>query len=259
MFLFNDANTPLHRMTPAAKVVGLVLYFAWAVAFTRPEFVVAPLMFIVVVAAVARAIPTVWHFRAFLGLLFIFSTLLWTLFVRGETLLWRCGPLRVTEEALTYGIALGLRVDAMLIAGLVFLTCTRTEEFSYGLRQLRVPYASAFAASLAFRLVPTFAAVTATIIQAQKSRGLDLESGSIPARVRKHLPLLIPVFVMALRSTDLLAMALESRGFSPRQPRTSYLHLPARWSDYVAVVLLAAMSLVSWFLRIRGVGVVKLG
>ena len=92
------------------------------------------------------------------------------------------------------------------------------------------------AVSTAFRMVPTVLAGSASVVQAQKSRGLDLESGNIFARLRKHLPLLVPVFVNAIRTTDLLAMALESKGFGSKR-RTEYLPLRMKQWDWVALLL----------------------
>ena len=67
--------------------------------------------------------------------------------------------------------------------GLIFLSTTRNEELTNGLIRMGCPYPIAFALSTALRLVPTFAGAGATIIQAQVSRGLDLESGNIFSRV----------------------------------------------------------------------------
>jgi len=131
----------------------------------------------------------------------------------------------------------------MLISGLVFLSCTRVEEFTAGLRKLGVPFAVSFALSLAFRLVPLFFSTTATVIEAQKSRGLDLESGNILTKLRKYLPLLVPIFVYAIRDTDMLSMALESKGFHPKGERTYYLEPVMRRADWAVLLLLAAMNL----------------
>jgi len=144
----------------------------------------------------------------------------------------------------------------MVAAGLVFLSTTRVEEFTAALRRLGLPFPVSFAFSLAFRFVPTFADSAYTIIQAQKSRGLDLESGGILTRIRRHVPLLIPAVVGAVRTTDLLAMALESRGFGGSGRRTEYLELKARWQDFlVSGLLLAAVTAAIWW-RLAGHGAV---
>ena len=79
--------------------------------------------------------------------------------------------------------------------------------------RLGMPYRVGFAISTSIRLVPTITSSTMTISQAQRSRGLDLDSGNLIARFRKFLPLLVPVFISAIRTTNIFAMALESKGF----------------------------------------------
>ena len=76
-------------------------------------------------------------------------------------------------------MAMGLRLATFVAMGFIFLTTTRNEELTNGLIRMGLPYPVAFALSTALRLVPTFAGAGATIVQAQISRGLDLESGSI--------------------------------------------------------------------------------
>ena len=151
---------------------------------------------------------------------------------------------------------MGLRLDMMLICGMIFLSCTRIEEFTAGLNKLGMPFSVSFTLSLAFRLVPTFAATTSIVIQAQKSRGLDLESGWILSRIKKHVPLLIPIFIYAIRNADLLAMALESKSFGLRKDRTYYKEFKASFSDYITVVFLVILNAVCIYMRLNNMGYV---
>ncbi|RME38910.1 MAG: energy-coupling factor transporter transmembrane protein EcfT, partial [Thermoflexia bacterium] len=106
----------------------------------------------------------------------------------------------------------------------------------------------------ALRLVPTFAGAGATIVQAQISRGLDLESGNILQRAGKFIPLGVPLFIYAVRHTNMLAMALESKAFNPGAPRTWYLQLRMRRADYLALAVLTAIFLAALSLRLQGYG-----
>jgi len=113
-----------------------------------------------------------------------------------------------------------------------------------------LPYPIAFAFSTALRLIPTFAGAGATIVQAQISRGLDLESGNIWSRVGKFIPLAVPLFIYAIRHTNLLAMALESKGFSPESKRTLYYQPHMRRTDYVVLALLVVILMILLYLRL---------
>ena len=256
MDIYLHRSTSVHRLDPRAKVFGLVAVFALLLSFNHPAYVAGLTVAVVATAVVARALPNLWRLRALFLILFLFSAALWPLFTRGETEIAKLGPIILTRESLLYGLAVGLRLDAMVAAGLIFLSTTRVEEFTTGLRRLGLPFPVSFAFSLAFRFVPTFADSAYTIVQAQQSRGLDLESGGLLTRMRRYVPLLIPAIIGAVRHTDLLAMALESRGFGASTPRTDYLELRARPADFaVLALLLAAVTLALWW-RLSGHGAV---
>jgi energy-coupling factor transport system permease protein len=242
--LYLDHASALHRLDPRVKILGLAAVFALTMAFNHPAYVAAVAAAVFALALGGRCLSNLWRLRVAFVLLFIFSAVLWPLLLRGPTEIARLGPLAISRESALYGLAVGIRLDAMVGAGIVFLSTTRVEEFTAALRRLGLPFPVSFAFSLAFRFVPTFADSAYTIIQAQKSRGLDLESGGVLTRLRRHVPLLIPAMVCAIRNTDLLAMALESRGFGGATKRTDYLEVRMRWTDWAAaglmIVLVAA-------------------
>ena len=57
-------------------------------------------------------------------------------------------------------------------------------------------------------------------MKAQLSRGADLESGNLFARVKSMIPILIPLFVSSFRKADELATAMESRCYHGGEGRT---------------------------------------
>jgi energy-coupling factor transport system permease protein len=80
-------------------------------------------------------------------------------------------------------------------------------------------------------------ATSYTIIQAQKSRGLDLDSGNLLQKIKKYLPLMIPTIISVIRSTNIFSMALESKGFGYSSKRTNYLLLTMKGRDYFMLFL----------------------
>ncbi len=65
--------------------------------------------------------------------------------------------------------------------------------------------------TIALRFIPTLIEETDKIMNAQKARGADLESGGIMQRAKALVPILIPLFVSAFRRADELALAMECR------------------------------------------------
>lgn len=250
IFLYLDKNTWIHRLDPRTKIFGTLLLSALCLCFNHPLYLFTISLAVILMAFSSQSLRNFWRLRLILLLLFLFSAVLWPLFVKGPTLLWSWGGLQVSLESLLYGLAMGLRLSNFVSISLIFLSTTRNEEMTHGLICLGLPYSVAFALSAALRLVPTFAGAGATIVQAQISRGLDLESGSIFCRLSKFIPQAVPLFIYAIRHTNLLAMALESKGFHPQSKRTFYRELRMERIDYIALVLLLLSLCLALFIRI---------
>lgn len=243
--------TPLHRLHPSGKIVLLALFFAWAMCFTTP----AGTLLVLIVALLGIALAGSWtNLRKVLPLLLpvtLMCLLLWSLFAEGHTALWHWRSLIVYREGIAYAVAMAVRLDAMLFGGLVFIATTSIEELRLGLVRLRLLFPVAFAISLAFRLVPVFAGTLEKVVHAQKSRGLALDTGNPIARMKKHVPLIVPVILLSLRNVDQLAAALEARGYGSEGKRSSYLARPWRFADSaccVVGVLVLAGTIVLRFL-----------
>ena len=258
--LFQDHNTWLHRLDPRTKLIGTVILFALTLSFNHPLFVGGVFLFALGLSWWARATATLWKMKYLLLLLILSSIILWPFFSKGPTPLWTWKGFSVSRESLAFGVAMGLRLATFVMAGVVLLATTRNEEMTNGLIKMRLPYPVAFAMSTALRLVPTFAGAGATIVEAQVSRGLDLESKGLVRRFSALIPLAVPMFVSAIRYTNLLAMALESRGFTPTANRTLYYEPVMRPRDWAALLVLAAILGVCLYLRIGlHIGVVMPG
>jgi energy-coupling factor transport system permease protein len=254
--LYRDEDTWLHRLDPRTKMIGVLMFFILSMCFNHPLFMAGVTFWVILIALSARVHPVFWTLRRILVLLILFSTALWPFFISGPTTIWVWKSLTVSRESLLYGIAMGLRLATFVMAGLLLLATTRNEEITNGLIRMGLPYPIAFALATALRLVPTFAGAGATIVQAQVSRGLDLESKNIFGRFASFIPLAVPMFITAIRYTNLLAMALESKGFSPNAPRTLYYTPKMGKQDWGVLIFLALILAVALYLRLAcGTGV----
>lgn len=250
IYFYVAAESPLHRLDPRAKMAFLLGLLLLVVAAEHP--IVPGALFLVALAAthVAGAWRSLRRVRTLLMIIGSFSLVTWSFFAQGSTSL--LGP--VEWEAFLYGVGTALKLMTTIASSVVFLSTTKNEEIATGLIRLGLPYNVAFAFSMALRLVPTFVGAGATIVQAQKSRGLDVESGNLLVRMRKYLPLVVPVFASAIRSTNRMAMALEAKGFGARQDRTYFLQLAYRPLDWVATFLGLVMLLGFILVRFMGYG-----
>jgi energy-coupling factor transport system permease protein len=248
--LYLARDTWVHRLDPRTKIFLLLGMFALPFVFLDPLYELAVLVLVLFFGYLAKALANLQRIWFILVTIAILTIILWSIFGTGETPLF----LFVEREALLYGVSMALRIDVTIIAGMIFLSATRNEEVAIGLVRLGIPYRFAFAVSTALRLVPTIVATGLTIGQAQRSRGLDLESGNIIERIRKHLPLLVPVFVSTIRSTNVFSMALESKGFGARPGRTFFLRITLGRRDIMAMVAFVVLLVACIAVRVAGYG-----
>lgn len=257
IFLYIDKDTFIHRLDPRTKLIGSIFLFVACLCFNDPIYIGGLTLGIIFVGILAKSGKNFWKLRYIILLLFIFSALMWPFFLEGKTQWIIFERIRLSKESLLYGIAMGLRLSTFVIIGLILLSTTRNEELTNGLIRMGLPYPIAFAISTALRLVPTFAGAGAIIIQAQISRGLDLESGSIFRRAGKFIPQAVPLFIYAIRYTNLLAIALESKGFNPESKRTLYYEPQMKEIDYIILVMLSLILGVFIYLRLElGLGAI---
>src|ERR671916_3020420 len=249
-FLYLDRDTWVHRLDPRTKMLLLLGAFVLTFLFLNPLYGLAVLGLVVAFGAMARSLVNLKRIRFILVMIGLVTVVMWSVFSQGETPMF----LFVEWEALLYGIGVALKIVATIIAGMIFLSTTRNEEIATGLVKLGIPYRFAFAVSTAIRLVPTIVTTGLTIGQAQRSRGLDLDSGNIIQRIRKHVPLLVPVFVSTIRSTNVFSMALESKGFGAGSKRTFFLKTAMGWRDVLLLVAFAALLAGTITLSLAGYG-----
>jgi energy-coupling factor transport system permease protein len=152
--------------------------------------------------------------------------------------------------AIASSLAFTLRYFAFMSAFSFFFMTTSADDLGLALEQSHVPYSIAFTFTTAVRLVPTMAIDAQTVVDAQRSRGLELDKGNFVQRVKNYIPILIPLIISAIRRSIELAEALESRAFGATEKRTSIVALRFRWPDYIvltATVLGVALAVYVYF------------
>lgn len=252
---YRSGPSPAHARHPVAKLVALPVLFVPPLAFNQPAYAAGALLLSLGMVAASRGLPNLRRVGALCLILIVFSAIIWALMLPGHEHTWALGPVGASAVSVAYGFAMGMRLVALVLVGVAFVSSTRPEEFTYALRRAGMPVTASLALSLAFRLVPMLAATAQTVTQAQTSRGLDLREGGPVTRLRRYVPLIVPILGYAMRSADDLSRALEARGLgAATRERTEFHQYHWRAADtalVVGVLLLAAGCI---WARIAGYG-----
>ena len=240
----------VHRFDPRLKLVLTIAYIVLLFAASNPLGLTLSILFLAVMYKVAK-IPGKMILKSLKPILpiVIFTAVLNLFFVSGEgEPLVHIWFLTIYAEGVRYAVLMAVRVMA-LIAGTSLLTYTTSpivltdaiQQLLKPLGKLHFPvHELAMMMSIALRFIPTLIEETDKIMNAQKARGAQLDTGKMTDRVKALVPVLIPLFISAFRRADELAMAMECRCYRGGDGRTRLKVLRCEKQDYIDLAVCIA-------------------
>ena len=243
-------NSLVHRFDPRLKLVLTVAYIVLLFAASNPLGLTLSILFLGVMYKVAK-IPVKMIGKSLKPILpiVLFTAVLNLFFVSGEgDPLVRFWFLTIYAEGVRYAVLMAVRGMA-LIAGTSLLTYTTSpivltdaiEQLLKPLGKLHFPvHELAMMMSIALRFIPTLIEETDKIMNAQKARGAQLDTGKMTDRVKALVPVLIPLFISAFRRADELSMAMECRCYRGGTGRTRLKVLRCEKQDYIDLAVCIA-------------------
>ena len=243
-------NSLVHRFDPRLKLVLTIAYIVLLFAASNPLGLTLSILFLGVMYKVAK-IPVKMIGKSLKPILpiVLFTAVLNLFFVSGEgDPLVHFWFLTIYAEGVRYAVLMAVRVMA-LIAGTSLLTYTTSpivltdaiEQLLKPLGKLHFPvHELAMMMSIALRFIPTLIEETDKIMNAQKARGAQLDTGKMTDRVKALVPVLIPLFISAFRRADELAMAMECRCYRGGTGRTRLKVLRCEKQDYIELAVCIA-------------------
>lgn len=240
---FTRGDSPLHKLDPRVKFILTMVLFTISIMF----FDLIPLLLVFILQ-----IPLVIYgkiFREWLKTLkggmflalIIFSTNLLSFYLfKG---------MHLTGDMVEFSLSLTLRFLTLITSFSLFFLTTSPDKLSLALEKANVPYEFNFAFITAIRFVPVLAEEAQTIMDAQRSRGLELDKGGFLSRIRKYIPILLPLIINSIRRSLELAEAMESRAFGATKDRTNLYELKMIKSDYTSLIIIIIILSISIYAR----------
>ncbi|MBR2336536.1 MAG: energy-coupling factor transporter transmembrane protein EcfT [Clostridia bacterium] len=244
---YYQADSFVHKMDPRVKILLLIAYIVMV--FVAKTFLglFATLIFLLV-TVVASKVPIGSVLKSIKAILFlvVFTAILNICFYspkNGDThLFW----VVYTEGLISAGF-LALRLVSLVMGSAVLTLTTTPVSLTDGIESLLKPLSLvkfpvhdlALIMSIALRSIPTLANETERIINAQKARGAEFDSGNIIKKAKALIPVLIPLLISAFRRGDELGDAMDARCYSGSKVRTKYKKLTLTFRDLVATLVVA--------------------
>lgn len=246
----------IHKLDPRVKVTFVFLYII-AIFLISRLWVYAPvLVFLIAIIKISKIKPN-FVFKGVKPLLpiILLTFILNVLMTPGEVV-WKWKIFTVTKAGLNLGFFMAFRL-IFLVLGTSLLTLTTSPiELTDAMEKMLHPFAKfgfpahqfAMMMTIALRFIPTLFEETDKIMKAQMARGADFESGNIIKRAKNLVPLLVPLFINALKIAGELAVAMEARCYRGGEGRTRLNELSYQKRDFIAygvIILLFILIIVS--------------
>ena len=115
-------------------------------------------------------------------------------------------------------------------------------------QRLHLPSRVVVAATTALQRLEAIAAQWRQVQQARRARGRGVDGGPV-RRLREAAASAFALLVVAMRSTSVLALAMDARGFAGAQRRTWAEPAPWTPADWTMLVVGAGLAVLPWLLR----------
>ena len=123
--------------------------------------------------------------------------------------------LKVTVERSFYALSQLVRASSMAVMTVLIPYSLNPALYGITFKGLRLPDKFAYAMDLTMRFIPTFGRDFQLTMDAQRARGYELEKidGGLIAQVRKLGPIVVPVTIHAIISSEDIIDAMDLRAF----------------------------------------------
>ena len=246
---YYESNSFVHKLDPRTKLSLLLVIIVFI--FISKNFVSLSIVTLFILFSVLLSkIPLKMYLKNIKAILpILIFTLLLNLFLGGtqsvdHNVLFSWWKLTVTDVSLKRAVYMMLRILLLIIisAELTYTTTPNdlTDAIENMLSPLRfiglknVVHTLAMMMTIALRFIPTLIEETQKIMNAQKARGADLESGRLMQRIKALVPILIPLLISSVRRAYELAEAMECRCYNGGKGRVRMKRLKFSFKDLIA-------------------------
>jgi energy-coupling factor transport system permease protein len=182
--------------------------------------------------------------------------------VETDKIIWEWAGIRITNIVLWHAIILFSRFIVLIFLINAFVMSLSTSQITSALFYLLKPLEKirfpvndlTMVVQITLRYIPMVAQRAEKIAKAQASRGADWDQhGFNPIKQAKRVfPLIIPIIINSLKQAEVMAVAMESRGFNAAEKRSSYYELDFNWLDGLLIISAILLSIAMLLMGILG-------
>ena len=244
-----ETGSVLHKTDPRTKFLFLIAYIV--LIFTASGFAsLGFLALFLLVLVFMSKVPLKMYLKNIKAILpvIILTAVLNALYAGEGRVLFKFWVFKITVSGLERAGFMALRVILLIIASAMLTYTTTPTSLANALEKLLSPlkwiglssavHMVVMTMTIALRFIPILIDETNKIMNAQKARGADFESGGLFSRVKALIPILIPLFISSIRRAYELAASMECRCYTGGVGRTRLVTMRYTARDLMALFII---------------------
>ncbi len=237
-----QSNTYLY---PSTKVLALLFVIISCIITPGYKYQLIVFGSLFIIAKIYNVLKTFTNSILKSIVVIVFSIfILQSIFFPGDNVLYTIGFIKIKYDGFVSSVLLGSKILAIGSAIILFFEITPTRDIAFSLYQSGVSKKMVFIFLSTLNMIPELKANMKVIMEAQSSRGVETE-GNVFIRLKTIIPLLTPLVLASVESTEERVLTLEARAFSSDNNRTSIYVLEKTKYDTLLSIIFILMIVAS--------------
>lgn len=252
MSLYVEKQSFIHQLTPITKLLYAIVSVTVTLLFPSLMVGIVFLSISILFSIIGRITKHMLTLISLVLLLSISIVIIQGMFyTNNEVILLKLGKFAFYKEGLLHSFVIILRLFNMIVSFGVLILTTRPSDLVDHLVQKGLSPRFGYVLSSVLQIIPQMLSTASTILDAQRSRGLETE-GNILKKLRAFFALIGPLVLSSLMEARERAMAIEMRGFNVEnwKNRTSLKEIKETLLDKILIQLFALLIFFSLLWRI---------
>lgn len=171
------------------------------------------------------------------GVLFLVLLLIQTFFYPKGEVMFSFWIFSAKKEGLLFALSLGLTIVCVGGCLIWFFIVTPEKDFVLSLEKAGMSSKASYVVLSTLQMIPILKKKSQTIMNAQKSRGVEVE-GSLFVRAKVFIPTIIPLVLSSIAGIEERALTLEARGFSSKVKHTYLYDIQKKPIDNIVSIVI---------------------
>ncbi len=244
---YYESESAVHKIDPRTKILLMLLFVVFIFVSSNMVSLGFSALAVLLVAIISRVPLKLYlkNMKAILPVL-IFTAIINVFYGDGGSVVLELWIIKITTEGLYRSVFMALRIFLLIFISSALTYTTTPNDLTDGIESLLSPlkfiglknavHTLAMMMTIALRFIPTLIEEAEKIMNAQKARGADLESGGLIDRVKALVPILIPLLISSVRRAYELAEAMECRCYNGGEGKTRMKQMKLKRIDLWASV-----------------------